>query len=127
MDWLLARQERIERRLAQRHLHEGAPVFADVSGSDYEERTCPLMRFGYNRDGRRGKPQVVYAVLSAAGGCPVAVKAYPGNTADPNTVADQVLRLREHFALQRVVLVGDRGLLTQVQIGHLNRHPGLGG
>ena len=126
MDWLLARQERIERRLAQRHLHEGAPVFADVSGSCYEERTCPLMRFGYNRDGKRGKPQVVYAVLSAAGGCPVAVKAYPGNTADPNTVADQVVKLREHFALQRVVLVGDRGLLTQVQIGHLNRHPGLG-
>ena len=126
MDWLLARQERIERRLAQRHLHEGAPVFADVSRSDYEGRTCPLIRFGYNRDGKRAKPQVVYAVLTAAGGCPAAVKAYPGNTADPNTVADQVVKLREHFALQRVVLVGDRGLLTQVQIGHLNRHPGLG-
>ena len=126
MDWLLARQERIEHRLAQRHLHEGAPVFADVSGSCYEERTCPLMRFGYNRDGKRAKPQVVYAVLAVAGGCPVTVKAYPGSTADPNTVADQVVRLREHFGLQRVVLVGDRGLLTQVQIGHLNRHPGLG-
>ena len=126
MDWLLARQERIERRLAQRHLHEGAPVFADVSGSYYEGRTCPLMRFGYNRDGKRGKPQVVYTVLSAPGGCPVAVQAYPGNTADPNTVADQVVKLREHFGLQRVVLVGDRGLLTQVQIDHLKRHPGLG-
>ena len=126
MDWLLARQERIERRLAQRHLHEGAPVFADVSGSYYEGRTCPLMRFGYHRDGKRGKPQVVYTVLSAAGGCPVAVQAYPGNTADPNTVADQVVKLREHFGLQRVVLVGDRGLLTQVQIDHLKRHPGLG-
>ena len=126
MDWLLARQERIERRLAQRHLHEGAPVFADVSGSYYEGRTCPLMRFGYNRDGKRAKPQVVYTVLSAPGGCPVAVQAYPGNTADPNTVADQVVKLREHFGLQRVVLVGDRGLLTQVQIDHLKRHPGLG-
>ena len=126
MDWLLARQERIERRLAQRHLHEGAPVFADVSGSDYEGRTCPLVRFGYNRDGKRGKPQVVYTVLSAAGGSPVSVQAYPGNTADPNTVTDQVLKLRERFALQRVVLVGDRGLLTQVQIDHLKRHPGLG-
>ena len=114
MDWLLARQERIERRLAQRHLHEGAPVFADVSGS--YGRTCPLMRFGYNRDGKRGK--VVYTVLTAPGGCPVAVQAYPGNTADPNTVADQVMKLREHFALKRVVLVGDRGLLTQVQIDH---------
>ena len=126
MDWLLARQERIERRLAQRHLHEGAPVFADVSGSYYEGRTCPLMRFGYNRDGKRAKPQVVYTVLSAPGGCPVAVQASPGNTADPNTVADQVVKLREHFGLQRVVLVGDRGLLTQVQIDHLKRHPGLG-
>ena len=120
MDWLLARQERIERRLAQRHLHEGAPVFADVSGSYDEGRTCPLMRFGDNRDGKRAKPQVVYTVLSAPGGCPVAVQAYPGNT------ADQVMKLREHFGLQRVVLVGDRGLLTQVQIDHLKRHPGLG-
>ena len=126
MDWLLARQERIERRLAQRHLREGAPVFADVSASCYEGRTCPLVRFGYNRDGKRGKPQVVYTVLSAAGGCPVAVQAYPGNTADPNTVMDQVLKLRERFGLERVVLVGDRGLLTQVQIDHLKRHPGLG-
>ena len=126
MDWLLARQERIERRLAQRHLHEGAPVFADVSGSYYEGRTCALVRFGYNRDGKRGKPQVVYTVLSAAGGCPVAVQAYPGNTADPNTVMDQVLKLRERFGLQQVVLVGDRGLLTQVQIDQLKRHPGLG-
>ena len=109
MDWLVARQGRIERRLARRHLHEGEPVFADVSGSYYEGRTCPLMRFGYNRDGKRGRPQVVYAVLTAPGGCPVAVQAYPGHTADPNTVADQVSKLREHFGLERVVLVGDRG------------------
>ena len=126
MDWLLARQARIERRLAQRHLREGAPVFADVSASCYEGGACPLVRFGYHRDGKRGKPQVVYTVLSAAGGCPVAVQAYPGNTADPNTVLDQVLKLRERFGLERVVLVGDRGLLTQVQIDHLKRHPGLG-
>ncbi len=101
-------------------------MFADVSASYYEGRTCPLVRFGYNRDGKRGKPQVVYTVLSAAGGCPVAVQAYPGNTADPNTVMDQVLKLRERLGLERVVLVGDRGLLTQVQIDHLKRHPGLG-
>ena len=126
MDWLLERQERIEQRLAQRHLHEGEPVFADVSSSYYEGRTCPLMRFGYNRDGKRGKTQVVYAVLSAPGGCPVAVQAYPGNTADPNTVPDQVAKLKERFGLERVVLVGDRGLLTQVQIEHLKRHRGLG-
>ena len=126
MDWLLKRQERIEQRLARRHLHEGEPVFADVSSSYYEGRTCPLMRFGYNRDRKRGKTQVVYAVLSAPGGCPVAVQAYPGNTADPNTVPDQVAKLKERFGLERVVLVGDRGLLTQVQIEHLKRHRGLG-
>ena len=101
-------------------------MFADVSGSYYEGRTCPLVRFGYNRDGKRGKPQVAYTVLSAADGCPVAVQAYPGNTTDPNTVMDQVLKLRERFGLQRVVLVGDRGLLTQAQIDHLKRHPRLG-
>ena len=122
MDWLLERQERIEQRLAKRHLHEGEPVFADVSSSYYEGRTCPLMRFGY----KRGKTQLVYAVLSAPGGCPVAVQAYPGNTADPNTVPDQVVKLKERFGLERVVLVGDRGLLTQVQIEHLKRHRGLG-
>ena len=126
MDWLLERQERIEQRLAKRHLHEGEPVFADVSSSYYEGRTCPLMRFGYNRDRKRGKTQLVYAVLSAPGGCPVAVQAYPGNTADPNTVADQVVKFQERFGLERVVLVGDRGLLTQVQIEHLKRHRGLG-
>ena len=126
MDWLLARQARIEQRLAQRHLGEGAPVFADVSGSYYEGRTCPLMRFGYSRDGKRGKTQVVYAVLSAPGGCPVAVEAYPGDTSDPSTVADQVGKLRQRFGLQRIVLVGDRGLLTQARIADLQRHPGLG-
>ena len=126
MDWLLARHERIEQRLARRHLHEHAPVFADVSSSYYEGRTCPLMRFGYNRDGKRGKTQVVYAVLSAPGGCPVAIEAYPGNTADPKTVPDQATKLQERFGLERVVLVGDRGLLTQVQIEHLKRYPGLG-
>ena len=126
MDWLLARQGRIEGRLARRHLREGGPVFADVSGSYYEGRTCPLMRFGYNRDGKRGRPQVVHTVLTAPGGCPVAVRAYPGNTTDSHTVADQVLKLRGQFGLERVVLVGDRGLLTQVRIEHLKRHPGLG-
>ena len=126
MDWLLERQERIEQRLGKRHLNEGEPVFADVSSSYYEGRTCPLMRFGYNRDRKRGKTRLVYAVLSAPGGCPVAVQAYPGNTADPNTVADQVVKLQERFGLERVALVGDRGLLTQVRIEHLKRHRGLG-
>jgi hypothetical protein len=90
MDWLLERQERIERRLARRHLGDGALVFYDVTSSYYQGRTCPLMRFGHNRDGKRGKTQVVYGVLSAPGGCPVAVEVYPGNTGDPATVPTPV-------------------------------------
>ncbi|MFQ5567510.1 MAG: IS1634 family transposase [Paracoccaceae bacterium] len=126
MDWLLERQGRIEHRLARRHLDDGAPVFYDVTSSYYEGRTCPLMRFGHNRDGKRGKTQVVYGVLTAPGGRPVAVEVYAGNTGDPATVPDQVTKLRERFGLNRVVLVGDRGMLTETQIGHLKRHPGLG-
>jgi hypothetical protein len=126
MDWLLARQARIEAKLARRHLQEGAPVFYDVTSSYYEGRTCPLMRFGYNRDGKKGKTQVVYGALCAGGGLPVAVSVYPGNTGDAATVPDQVDRLRQRFGLERVVLVGDRGMLTETRIDLLRRHPGLG-
>jgi transposase len=126
MDWLLARQERIEAALSRRHLQDGQPVFYDVTSSYYEGRTCPLMRFGHNRDGKKGKTQVVYGVLCAAAGLPVAVQVYPGNTGDPTTVSDQVIKLKARFGLERVVLVGDRGLLTETQIDHLKRHPGLG-
>ena len=116
MDRPLARQGRIERRLTRHHLREGEPAFADVGGSCYEGRTSPLVRFGYNRDGKRSRPQVVHTILTTPSGCPVAVQAYPGNTTDSysHTVADQVLKLRGHFGLERVVPVGDRGLLTQV-------------
>ena len=126
MDWLLERQGRIEAALARRHLAEGTPVFYDVTSSYYEGRTCPLMRRGYNRDGRKGKTQVVYGVLCGGEGLPVAVEVYPGNTGDPTTVGDQVAKLQERFGLERVVLVGDRGMLTETQIGQLKRHPGLG-
>ena len=126
MDWLLARQGGIEERLAGRHLGEDQPVFYDVTSSYYEGRTCPLMRFGHNRDGKRGKTQVVYGALCAAGGLPVAVRVYPGNVGDPTTVEDQVESLRERFGLERVVLVGDRGMLTEARIAELKRHPGLG-
>ena len=126
MDWLLARQTLIENQLAQRHFSDGAQVLYDVSSSYYEGHTCPLMGFGHHRDGKRGKPIVVYGVLADVEGRPVAVHAYAGNTADPTTVADQVHTLRERFGLQRVVLVGDRGMLTETQITHLKRHPGLG-
>ena len=126
MDWLLERQDRIERKLAKRHLAEGDPVLYDVSSSYYEGQTCPLMQFGHNRDGKRDRPIVVYGVLADAMGRPLAVEAYAGNTGDPTTVPDQVEKVRGRFGLQRVVLVGDRGLLTETQINHLKRHPGLG-
>ena len=126
MDWLLQRQDRIQRRLARRHLGEDSQVLYDVSSSYYEGRTCPLMRYGYSRDGKRGRPIVVYGLLADAQGRPLAVQAYPGNTADPTTVPDQVQLLRERFGLQRVVLVGDRGMLTDTQIETLRQYPGLG-
>jgi transposase len=126
MDWLLERQSRIEHKLAARHLGQGAQVLYDVTSSYYEGRTCPLMRFGHDRDGKTGRPIVVYGVLTDAQGRPIALQVYPGNTGDPSTVPDQVHKLREQFGLQQVVLVGDRGMLTQTQIDKLKRYPGLG-
>ncbi len=126
MDWLLERQDRIEHKLAMRHLSEGDPVLYDVSSSYYEGESCPLMQFGHNRDGKKGRPIVVYGVLADGRGRPVAVEAYAGNTGDPTTVGDQVEKVRERFGLERVVLVGDRGLLTETQIRHLKSYPGVG-
>lgn len=126
LDWLLARQARIEKKLAQRHLREGEVVLYDVSSSYYEGHTCPLAQYGKDRDGQKGLPIIVYGVLTDAQGCPVAVEVYPGNTGDPTTVADQVDKLRQRFGLVRVVLVGDRGMLTEPQIDKLRQYPGLG-
>ncbi len=126
MDWLVARQDRIEQKLAARHLREGAVVLYDVSSSYYEGRTCPLARFGHDRDGHTGRPIIVYGVLTDGDGRPLAVSVYPGNTADPTTVRDQVDTLRGRFGLVRLVLVGDRGMLTQPQIDTLKAAPGLG-
>lgn len=126
MDWLVARQERIEKKLAARHLTDGAVVLYDVSSSYYEGRTCPLAQFGHDRDGQKGLPIIVYGVLTDGEGRPVAVSVYAGNTGDPTTVADQVDKLRQRFGLLRLVLVGDRGMLTQPQIDKLKAHPGLG-
>jgi len=126
MDWLAARQDRIEQKLAARHLREGAVVLYDVSSSYYEGRTCPLARFGHDRDGHTGRPIIVYGVLTDGDGRPLAVSVYPGNTADPTTVRDQVDTLRARFGLVRLVLVGDRGMLTQPQIDTLKAAPGLG-
>jgi transposase len=126
MDWLLRRQHDIEQKLARRHLAEGAVVLYDVSSSYYEGRTCPLARYGHSRDGKKGLPVIVYGLLTDARGRPIALDVYPGNTADPATVPDQVDKLRQRFAPSRVVLVGDRGLLTQTQIETLRDYPGLG-
>jgi hypothetical protein len=126
LDWLLARQAGIEKKLAQRHLHDGSLVLYDVSSSYYEGHTCPLARLGHNRDGKKGLPIIVYGLLTDNEGRPVAINVYPGNTGDPTTVPDQVEKLRQRFGLSRVVLVGDRGMLTEAQIGKLKQHPGLG-
>jgi len=126
MDWLLTRQEAIEKKLARRHLGEGATVLYDVTSSSYEGKTCPLARRGYDRDGKTGCPIIVSGALTDVEGRPVAVQVYPGNTGDPTTVPDQVEALTKRFGLSRVVLVGDRGMLTQTQIDVLKKHPGLG-
>jgi transposase len=126
MDWLLTRQGAIEKKLARRHLTDGALVLYDVTSSYYEGKTCPLARFGHDRDGKTGRPIIVYGALTDADGRPVAVQVYPGNTADPKTVPDRVEALTKRFGLSRVVLVGDRGMLTQTQIDVLKKHPGLG-
>jgi Transposase DDE domain len=126
MDWLLARQPAIEKKLARRHLGEGALVLYDVTSSYYEGKTCPLARFGHDRDGKTGCPIIVYGTLTDADGRPIAVQVYPGNTGDPRTVPDQVEALTKRFGLSRVVLVGDRGMLTQTQIDMLKKYPGLG-
>ena len=106
MDWLLERQERIEKKLAARHLSEGGLVLYDVSSSFYEGRTCSLAHFGHNRDGKKGLPIIVYGVMTDGEGCPVGVSVYAGNTGDPTTVADQVEKVRQRFGLSRAVLVG---------------------
>ena len=98
----------------------------DVSSSFYEGRTCPLAQFGHDRDGKKSLPIIVYGVMTNGEGCPVAVSIYAGNTGDPTTVADQIEKLRERFHLSRVVLVGDRGMLTQPQINKLQQYPGMG-
>jgi transposase len=125
LDWLLKRQQRIEAKLAARHLQDGALVLYDTTTSYYEGKTCSLARFGHDRDGKK-LPVILYGLLTDQAGRPVAVQVYPGNTGDPTTVGDQVDKLRERFSLSRVVIVGDRGMLTQAQIQKLKQHPGLG-
>lgn len=109
MDWLLERQGLIERKLAARHLSEGALALYDLSSSYFEGTHCPLAKIGHNRDGKKNKLQVNYGLLTTRTGCPVAVSVYEGNTADAKTLMPQVAKLREAFALEQVVLVGATG------------------
>lgn len=116
MDWLFSRQTRIENRLAKQHLSNGTLVLYDVSSTYFEGRCCPLARLGHSRDERSGNLQIVFGVLTNAEGCPVAVEVFEGNTGDPKTVASQVRKLQTRFKLERIVLVGDRGMLTNARI-----------
>ena len=116
MDWLEARQAKIEKALAKRHLHDGTLVLYDVSSSYFEGRSCPLAAIGHSRDKKKGKLQIVFGLLCNAEGCPVAVEVYAGNTGDPTTLKDQIEKVRTRFRLSRVVFVGDRGLLTSARI-----------
>ena len=116
MDWLLSRQKRIQNKLAKKHLTNGTLVLYDVSSSYYTGRQSELVKFGYNRDGKKGRPQIVYGLLCAPDGCPVAIEVYAGNTTDSTTVSDQIERTRKQFGLSRIVLVGDRGMITSKAI-----------
>ncbi|MFL5254204.1 MAG: IS1634 family transposase [Rhodopila sp.] len=116
LDWLLARQSAIETALARRHLQNGTLVLYDVSSSYLEGRCCPLAKRGYSRDGKKGSLQIVYGLLCAPDGCPVAIEVFDGNTGDPTTLAPQIDKLKQRFGLDHVVLVGDRGLITEARI-----------
>jgi hypothetical protein len=116
MDWLLRQQNKVERALARRHLDEGVLALYDLTSAHFEGRTCPLARLGFAHDDHRGKLQIVIGLLTNADGCPVAVEVFPGNTADPSTVASQIHKLQHQFQLSKVVLVGDRGTLTSARL-----------
>ncbi|MCB1677394.1 MAG: IS1634 family transposase [Halioglobus sp.] len=126
MDWLLARQGRIEKKLAARYLGEDSLVLYDLSSSYFEGHTCPLARRGYNRDGKKGKLQVNYGLLTDNRGCPIAVSVHEGNTADPQTLMPQIDRLRHDFGLAHVVMVGDRGMISQKAVDTLRGQEGIG-
>jgi hypothetical protein len=125
MDWLAARQQTIEDALAARHLAGGTLVLYDVSSAAFEGRTCPLGAIGHPKDGVRGRLQIVYGLLTSKDGVPVAIEVFAGNTGDPTTVASQVTKVKDRFALTRVVLVGDRGMLTAARLREDVRPEGL--
>lgn len=125
MDWLTGRQDRIEKRLAKRHLKEGGLVLFDLTSSSFEGVTCPLAKIGYSRDGKPGTLQVNYGLLTNARGCPVAVSVFEGNTADPKTLLPQVEKVRDSFGIASLVMVGDRGMISNVQIEAMRKMEGV--
>jgi hypothetical protein len=125
LDWLVGQQGRIEQALARRHLQNGTLVLYDVTSTYFEGRTCPLAKLGYGRDGKRGKLQIVIGLLCTAEGCPVAIEVFEDNVGDPSTVPNQVDKLKQRFRLERVVLIGDRGMITEARIEQTVKPAGL--
>src|ERR1700716_3786631 len=125
LDWLVEQQERIEKALARRHLKNGTLVLYDVSSTYFEGRTCELAQFGHNRDGKHGKLQIVFGLLCSQDGCPVAIEVFEGNVGDPSTLQTQIAKLKQRFELDRVVLVGDRGMITEARIRETVKPAGL--
>ncbi|MHB1634242.1 IS1634 family transposase [Acidiferrobacter thiooxydans] len=125
MDWLLARQDRIQKKLAARHLKADGLVLYDLSSSYFEGTTCPLARRGYSRDGRRGTLQVNYGLMTDDRGCPVAVTVHEGNTADPTTLMPEITRIKDEFGISQFVMVGDRGMISSTAIATLRDHGGI--
>jgi hypothetical protein len=125
LDWLGAAQPTIEAALARRHLSDGTLVLYDVSSSYVEGRCCELARFGHSRDGRHDKMQIVFGLLCSAEGCPIAIEVFEGNTGDPSTLGHQIIKLKDRFGLKRVVVVGDRGMITQARIERELKPAGL--
>lgn len=116
MDWLIERQERIENELAKKHLSEGALVLYDLSSTYFEGTKCPLAKYGYSRDRKKGFLQIVFGLICDKRGCPIAVEVFTGNTSDTTTITAQIEKVRHRFGLQQIVWVGDRGMITQTRI-----------
>src|SRR6266513_4299211 len=125
MDWLVARQDDIEGQLARRHLRAGGMALFDLSSSWVEGSHCELAAFGHSRDGKRGKQQIEYGLLTASDGCPVAVRVFAGNTGDPKAFIEAADVVRGKFGITDVVMVGDRGMITSARLTALKQAPGM--
>jgi len=125
MDWLLERQDKIQKKLAARHLKKGGLALYDLSSSYFEGSTCPLAKLGYNRDGKKGLLQVNYGLLTDPRGCPVATSVYEGNTSDPDTLMPEIHRLKESFGIDNFVIVGDRGMISQKSVDEIKGQDGI--